>query len=92
MDAADEQGRLSVLILHIGLNATSDQELDHIFFVAAAGNVEWSGQLSIYQVSLCSSPLQKEHEHFGVAKLGCLVQHRLSLGVIHVLLFDVIQV
>ena len=52
VDAADEDGRLSVLILHVGLDSAPDQKLHHVLSVTAAGDMKGCRQLSVYQVWL----------------------------------------
>ena len=45
MDAADQQGCLSMLVLHVRFNTTSNQELNYMFLVSAASYVQRCRQM-----------------------------------------------
>ena len=67
MDTADEERRLPVLILHVGLHATAYQKLDDIFLVAAARDVEWGRKMRVNKIGLGAGPFEQEHEDVGLA-------------------------
>ena len=85
VDAADEKRGLAMLVLHVGFNTAPDQKLDNVLFFASAGHMQWCRQLSIDQVWLGSSSLKQEHEHVGMAQLRSLMQHGLTITIVHVL-------
>ena len=62
-----------MLVLHVSLNATSDQELDYRFFVTAASDMKRCGQLRINEVGFGTGTLQKKHNHIRVTQLSALV-------------------
>ena len=91
MDAADEQWRLAMLILSISLDSAADQEFDNVLLLTSACDMQRCSQLGIDQIWLGPGPLEQEHEHLSKAQLGRLVQHGLPLGIVHVLLFNLVE-
>ena len=80
-----------MLILSISLDSAANQEFDDVLLLASACDMQRCGQLGIDQIWFGSSPLEQEHEHLSKAQLGRLVQHGLPLGIVHVLLFNLIE-
>lgn len=64
MDAADQKGRLPVLVLHVDVDPAPDQELHDTLFVVFAGEVQRRRELSVYHVGLGSRALNQNHQHF----------------------------
>lgn len=53
--------------------------------------MEWGRQLRIDHVRLGACALDQDHEHLVVAKERSHVQHRLALGVVHILRLDIVE-
>ena len=75
MNTADEQWSLTVLVLHIRIDATANEKLDDFLTIVLAGYVQRCRQLSIDQVCLRSCSLYDQNHHLGMAQLGNSMQH-----------------
>ena len=82
MDTANKQRGLPVLILLIRFDAASDQESHHVLPSIPAGQVKRRRERRVHKLWLRARLINQKHEHFCIALARCLVDHRLTEGVV----------